>query len=133
MPDSSSDEEGLIKERERLPPPLKGLMSESEVDTGMFNVFVAVPGQEDDQEDKIRFTEHVYTISEEDLASTDSSLEALEKQEDKANSERTQIRNMGRRQFRKCQSTCVQSSCLPVTDVTIYTQCVSNCKTSCSE
>ena len=127
MPDSSSDEEGLIKERERPPPSLKELMSQSEVDTGMFNVFLAVPGQED----KIRFTEHVYTISEEDLASTDSSLEALEEQEDKANSERTQIRNMGRRQFRKCQSTCVQSSCLPVTDVTIYTQCVSNCRTSC--
>merc|ERR1712179_409779 len=109
VPDSSSDDGVLLEKSEQFSPPVS-LRSVSEVDTNMFNVYVAVPGQEENEE-KIRFTEHVYTISEEDLASSDSSVEEENKEE------RTQIRNIGRRQFRECQSGCVQSSCLPVRDV----------------
>ena len=126
VPDSSSDEDLFTKENEQLSSALSS-KPVSVVDTNMFNVFLAVPGQEEEKE-KIRFTEHVYTISEEDLATSDDSFE-----EEGINEERTQIRNMGRRQFRECQSKCVQSSCLPVRDVTIYTECVSECKNSCSK
>ena len=126
MPDSYSDEDLFTKENEQKSPALSS-KPVSVVDTNMFNVFLAVPGQEEEKE-KIKFTEHVYTISEEDLATSDASFE-----EGGINKERTQIRNMGRRQFRECQSKCVQSSCLPVRDVTIYTECVSECKNSCSK
>lgn len=121
MPDSS-DEDLFSKEDEKMSPALSS-KPVSVVDTNMFNVFLAVPGQE---EEKIRFPEHVYTISEEDLATSDAIFE-----EEGNHEERTQIRNMGRRQFRECQSKCVQSSCLPVSDVKIYTECVSECKNSC--
>ena len=122
VPLSDSDAEALTEDSEQL-----SLGSVSEVDTNMFNVYVAVPGQEEDKE-KIRFTEHLYTISEEDLTTQDSSVE-----EDEIKEERTQIRNIGRRQFRECQSRCVQSSCLPVRNVEIYTECVRVCKESCSK
>ena len=124
VPDSSSDDGLSIEESEQFSPPLS--LRSVEVDTNMFNVYVAVPGQEENEE-KIRFTEHVYTISEEDLASSDSSIEEENKEE------RTQIRNIGRRQFRECQSRCVQSSCLPVRDVATYTECVTECKITCSK
>ena len=127
VPDSSSDDGVLLEKSEQFSPPVS-LRSVSEVDTNMFNVYVAVPGQEENEE-KIRFTEHVYTISEEDLASSDSSVE----EEEENKEERTQIRNIGRRQFRECQSGCVQSSCLPVRDVATYTECVTECKISCSK
>ena len=126
VPDSSSDEDLFSKENEPMSPALDSNPVLA-VDTNMFKVFLAVPGQEEGEE-KIRFTEHVYTISEEDLATSDASFE-----EKGIKEERTQIRNMGRRQFRECQSICVQSSCLPVRNVEIYTECVSECKNSCSK
>ena len=126
VPDSSSDEDLFSKENEQMSAAL-GSKPFLAVGTNMFKVFLAVPGQEEGEE-KIRFTEHVYTISEEDLASSDASFE-----DEGIKKERTEIRNMGRRQFRKCQSRCVQSSCLPVRDVEIYTECVSECKNSCSK
>ena len=93
VPDSSSDKDLFTKENEQMSSALSS-KPVSVVDTNMFNVFLAVPGQEEEKE-KIRFTEHVYTISEEDLATSDDSL--------------------------------------PVRDVTIYTECVSECKNSCSK
>ena len=121
VPVSVSDAGAMTEDSEQLS------LGSVEVDTNMFNVYVAVPGPDEDEE-KIRFTEHLYTISEEDLIAEDSSVEENEIKE-----ERTQIRNIGRRQFRECQSRCVQSSCLPVRNVATYTECVTGCKESCSK
>ena len=94
------------------------------MDANIFNVFLAVPPP-DMEDQKIKFTEHVYTISEEDLASTNLSDEMQDDQD--------QIRNKGRRRFRECQSGCVQSTCVPVRDVADYTECANNCKIFCSK
>ena len=91
-----------------------------------FNVFDAVPGTEDDtpENNKLKITEHVYTISAEDLRETAIA-------EDNSNDEGVETKFVGRRQFRACHSACVQSSCLPVTDVSRYSQCVNECKQTC--
>ena len=101
-----------------------------EVNPEEFKVFMAVPGQEH----KRTYTEHVYTISEEDLS--DATADAAEiDTEDKTSGEEKipgHPRKKGRRLFRLCHSRCVQTSCLPIKDVSVYSGCSDDCKLSCT-
>ena len=81
-------------------------------------VFVAVPEVEETKTDPLKFDEHIYTISTEDLRNNNEN-------------ENTPTPIVGRRQFRVCHSTCVQATCLPVSDVSRYSSCVNKCKSSC--
>ena len=122
-------------------------VEDSWVDPNMFNVFLAVPGAETvNQEliqepiqvfvavpeveevktDPLKFDEHIYTISKEDLTNTNDESPSTPIVEREPS---TPI--VGRRQFRVCHSTCVQATCLPVSDVSQYSSCVNKCKTSC--
>ena len=95
------------------------------INKNKFNVFEAVPNNDNRPTDeRLRIPEHVYTISEEDLRDTADAVDG-----DESDDITTQF--VGRRQFRACHSACVQSSCLPVTEVARYSQCVSECKQSC--
>ena len=111
----------------------RGAVSEDpwEVNPEEFKVFLAVPGQED----KRTYTEHVYTISEEDLsdAATDDVAE-IDTEDNTGGEERTpgHPRKKGRRLFRLCHSRCVQASCLPIKDVSVYSDCSDDCKLSCT-
>ena len=102
-----------------------------EVNPEEFKVFLAVPGHED----KRTYTEHVYTISEEDLsdAATDDVAE-IDTEDITSGEERTpgHPRKKGRRLFRLCHSRCVQASCLPIKDVSVYSDCSDDCKLSCT-
>ena len=103
-----------------------------EVDSKLFNVYLAVPEDDDDIKDQ-KFIEHVYTISAEDLKLANNAINPEELEEkDVENRRKTGTSPLvGRRQFRKCHSSCVQSTCLPVQDVNKYTSCNNNCKSSC--
>ena len=99
-----------------------------------FNVFLAVPAahEEDKEESRVQFDEHLFTISQEDLEDTfrDEITPTEDLLRDTTN-KKTPIINQGRRQFRQCQSKCVQTSCLPVSQVSDYSECVESCKNKC--
>ena len=118
-------------------------VEDSWVDPNMFNVFLAVPEAEtvkhesiqvfvavpevqEVKTDTLRYDEHIYTISKEDLTNTNDDKPSTPIVEGKPP---TPI--VGRRQFRVCHSTCVQATCLPVSDVSQYSSCVNKCKSSC--
>ena len=88
-----------------------------QIDEEEFNIYLAVPNKDQDkaEEKVIKYAEHLYTISEEDLNTEDAGNTPV----------------FGRRQFRKCHSKCVQTSCLPFSSVSSYTECVAKCKLNC--
>ena len=95
-----------------------------EVDPDLFQIYLAVPSSEAVQlERDVRFMEHVYTISEEDLSDDPPASSTP------SSTSRVQERRRG--EVRGCQSQCVQTSCLPVTDIASFTHCVSACKAGC--
>ena len=89
----------------------RSFSSHWEVDPQLFQVYLAVPSSGDmkDVRRPVKYKEHVYTVSEEDLPELTPS----------------------RGEFRACHSRCVQTSCLPVSAVTSFSQCVSSCRDSC--
>jgi hypothetical protein len=68
----------------------------------------------------VRYMEHEYTIEEEDLTP------AATKKEDKP------FLMQGRRVFRRCHGKCVQKACLPVGELSVYSDCVEKCRNSCN-
>ena len=101
-------------------PGVRSLASDwGEIDPDLFQIYLAVPGSEPDQlETDVRFMEHVYTISEEDLSDDPPIIST------------TSSRSRSQ-EVRECQSQCVQTSCLPVSDIASFTDCVSACKAGC--
>ena len=100
------------------------MSSDWEIDPDLFQVYLAVPSSQKGQLDRDveKFREHIYTISEEDLSDGPPTTSITST---------TSSRVRGRGEERECQSRCVQSSCLPVTDVSAFTACVSGCKAAC--
>ena len=72
------------------------------------------------QSKKMKYMEHEYTIEEEDLVTP-----APIKMHDKP------IPVRGRRLFRSCHGKCVQRTCLPVQELSVYSACVESCRESC--
>ena len=101
------------------------------VDHSQFSVVEAVP---DDnlhaeesvpvnnviQSEKIKYMEHEYIIEEEDIITPSPT-----KVDD------MQVTVGGRRFFRSCHGKCVQRSCLPVQQISVYSACVDKCRHSC--
>ena len=98
------------------------------VDHSQFSVVKAVPDDNLQEEDsiadvaihtviqprKMKYMEHEYTIEEEDLTAHDM-----------------QVPVRGRKLFRSCHGKCVQRSCLPVQQISVYSACVDKCRHSC--
>ena len=107
---------------------VRSLSLDWEIDPQLFEIYLAVPSSEKEQlETDVKYREHVYTISEEDL-SDDPPPPAAPTSRTSSSS-----RTRGRAELRECQSQCVQSSCLPVTDISSFTDCVSDCKAACQQ
>lgn len=104
------------------------------VDLSQFYVAEAVPGDKLHSEElvadvainiviqseKMKYMEHEYTIEEEDLVTP-----APAKVTDKP------VPVRGRRLFRSCHGKCVQKTCLPVQELSVYYACVDSCRESC--
>ena len=104
------------------------------VDLSQFYVVEAVPGDKLHAEElvedvaintvihsvKMKYMEHEYTIEEEDLFTP-----APKKVHDK------QVPVRGRRLFKSCHGKCVQRTCLPVQELSVYSACVDSCRESC--